>query len=40
MFDFVILDLNMPISDGLEAFNNIINLYNAPQIFTQNSVEL
>ena len=28
LFDLVVLDLNMPISDGYETCKNIVNLYN------------
>ena len=27
LFDLIVLDLNMPISDGYEACKNIVNLY-------------
>ena len=33
MFDLVILDLNMPVSNGWEALHNIQNLYNQHKLF-------
>ena len=35
-FDLVILDLNMPISDGYEACQNIRNLFSIKNLFNQN----
>lgn len=32
-YDLVVLDLNMPISDGYEACQNILSLYNNVKLF-------
>ena len=32
-FDLVVLDLNMPISDGYETCQNVIKLFNCQKIF-------
>ena len=36
MFDLIVLDLNMPISDGFESCKNILKLYKQGNLFKIN----
>ena len=40
MFDLIVMDLNMPISDGFEATTNIINFYKTAKLQTGNNLDV
>ena len=36
LYDVIVLDLNMPISDGFEACTKILNLFNQQKMFSNS----
>ena len=40
MFDLVVLDINMPVSNGWEALRNIKNLFNQTKLFRTDQMKM